>query len=88
VERERLDELTDRWRVRHDASRPVDRPPADPDREALARRAFPYRTVTPSEYVAEHGHDMVGFTYDDERYADAGLDAWLLDVGRLLRERR
>ena len=72
MERERLDELTDRWRVRHDASRPVDRPPADADREALAQR----------------GRDMAGFTYDDERYADADLEAWLLEVGRLLRERR
>lgn len=88
MERERLDELTDRWRVRHDAGRPTDRPPADPDREALARRAFPYRAVTPADYVAEHGRDMAGFTYDDERYADADLDAWLLEVGRLLRERR
>jgi hypothetical protein len=88
VERERLDELTDRWRVRHDASRPPERPPADPDREALALRAFPYRTITPAVYVAEHGHDMAGFTYDDERYADADLDAWLLEVGRLLRGRR
>jgi hypothetical protein len=88
VDRERLDELTDRWRVRHDASRPTDRPPADSDREALALRAFPYRAVTPADYVAEHGHDMAGFTYDDERYADADLDAWLLEVGRLLRKRR
>jgi hypothetical protein len=31
---------------------------------------------------------MTGFTYDDERYADAELDAWLLEVGRLLREDR
>jgi hypothetical protein len=31
---------------------------------------------------------MVGFTYDDEAYADPDLDAWLLEVGRLLREGR
>ena len=65
----------------------TDRPPADPDREALAARAFPFRTVTPSSYVEEHGADMIGFTYDDARYADPDLDAWLLEVGRLLRER-
>jgi hypothetical protein len=88
VERQRLDELTDRWRSRHDARRPTDRPPADPDREAFALRAFPYRTSSPADYVAEHGRDMAGFTYDDERYADADLDAWLLEVGRLLREHR
>jgi hypothetical protein len=31
---------------------------------------------------------MIGFTYDEARYADADLDAWLLEVGRLLREDR
>jgi hypothetical protein len=88
--RERLSELTDRWRTRHDAARPrvEDRPPAEADREALASRAFPYRTVTPAAYVAEHGADMTAFTYDEARYTDAELDAWLLEVGRLLRERR
>ena len=86
--RQRLDELTDRWRARHDARRPADRPPADAEREALARRAFPYRTIAPADYVVEHGSDMIGFTYDDESYADPALDAWLLEVGRLLRERR
>lgn len=90
TDRRRLDALTNRWRTRHDARRPSPdaRPPADPDREALAARAFPYRSATPATYVAEHGDDMVGFTYDEERYADPALDAWLLDVGRLLRERR
>jgi hypothetical protein len=88
VERRRLEELTERWRARHDARATADRPPADPDREALAGRAFPYRTVSPAAYVAEHGPDMVGYTYDEESYADPELDAWLLEVGRLLRERR
>jgi hypothetical protein len=88
VQRERLDELTDRWRARHDARRTDHRPPADPEREALARRAFPFREVSPATYVAEHGADMAGFTYDDVTYTDADLDAWLFEVGRLLRERR
>ena len=90
MSRDRLDELTDRWRARHDARRPdADaRPPADTEREALAARAFPYRDVAPARYVADHGDDMVAFTYDEARYADPDLDAWLLEVGRLLRERR
>jgi hypothetical protein len=88
VERQRLDELTDRWRARHGARRTADRPPADAQRDALARGAFPYRTDTPAEYVAEHGSDMIGFTYDEESFTDPDLDAWLLEVGRLLRERR
>ena len=85
-----LDELTDRWRARHDArhaSADV-RPPASPDRAELATRAFPYRTMTPAAYVAAHGTDMPAYTYDDESYADGELDAWIVEVGRLLRERR
>ncbi len=61
---------------------------ADPERETLAREAFPYHELAPAEYVERHGHDMPGFTYDDARYADPELDAWLAEVGRLLRERR
>jgi hypothetical protein len=85
-----LDRLTQRWRERHDARRPRDdlRPQVNPGREALAKRHFPYRDVSPADYVAEHGAAMVGFTYDDEAYADPALDSWLLEVGRLLREER
>jgi hypothetical protein len=88
--RERLDELTDRWRRRHEARRPApdDRPVASPDRQALAARAFPYRTTAPAAYVAAHGDDMSAFTYDDERYDDPELDAWIVEVGRLLRDDR
>jgi len=88
--REALDELTARWRRRHEARRPAPdaRPPAGAEREALAARAFPYRETAPAAYVAEHGASMTAFTYDDARYADAELDAWLLEVGRLLREAR
>lgn len=88
--RERLDELTERWRRRHDARRPApdERPQADAERETLAARSFPYRSVAPAAYVGEHGDAMTAFTYDDERYADAELDAWILEVGHLLRQRR
>ena len=86
--RERLAVLTDRWRRRHDNLAPAQRPPADPSREDLAARAFPFRSQSPAAYVAKHGQDMIGFTYDDERYADPELDAWLTEVGRLLRARR
>jgi hypothetical protein len=88
MDRDRLGQLTDRWRARHDARRPVDRPPADPAREALAARAFPVDSVAPADWVAEHGDDMIGFTYDEARYTDPDLDAWLTEVGRLLRARR
>lgn len=90
TDRTRLDQLTARWRARHDAKRPDPdhRPAADPEREALAAVAFPYRSVEPAAYVAVHGTDMAGFTYDEARYTDPELDAWLLEVGRLLRADR
>jgi hypothetical protein len=89
-DRRRLAELTHRWRARHDAGSraAADRPPATAEREALAATAFPFRDRSPADYVAEHGAAMIGFTYDDERYADADLDAWLVEVGRLLHARR
>jgi hypothetical protein len=85
-----LSRLTSRWRRRHDAARPAldGREQMAPDRAALAARAFPFRTRDPAAYVAEHGDDMPGFTYDDERHPDPALDAWLVEVGRLLAERR
>ncbi|HET6381472.1 MAG TPA: hypothetical protein VFH63_10655 [candidate division Zixibacteria bacterium] len=88
--RERLDQLTDRWRARHDARRPdpANRPPADPERERRARAAFPYRTESPAAYAERHGRDMIGFTYDEHAYDDPELDAWLLELGRILAERR
>ena len=38
--------------------------------------------------MAEHGADMTGFTYDEESYADDDLDAWIVEVGDLLRAQR
>jgi len=94
VSRERrLDELTDRWRSRHETRRArreaagTARPPADAERLERARRAFPYRETPPSAYVAANGDEMTAFTYDDFAYPDADLQAWLDEVGRLLRQR-
>lgn len=61
---------------------------ANPEREALAARAFPFRSIDPAAYVAAHGAAMTGFTYDEARCADPELDGWLIEVGRLLRSRR
>lgn len=85
MDRTRLNQLTDRWRARQDARRSDHRPLAESARETLAARAFPFRSMEPAEYVAAHGSDMIGFTYDEARYADPQLDAWLLEVGRVLR---
>ena len=90
ADRARLDELTRRWRARREARRPApeSRQPAEAERQAQAAAAFPYRSVSPAAYAAQHGDDMAGFTYDDERYDDPALDAWLLELGELLRARR
>jgi hypothetical protein len=85
---QRLDRLTRRWRERHDARRGPDRPRATGGREALARRGFPYREQTPLEYADAHATEMIGFTYDEESYADPDLDEWLVELGRILRQRR
>jgi hypothetical protein len=63
------------------------RPRADPGREARAHAFFPWRTQTPAQYVATYGAAMIGYTYDAYSYADAGLEAWLLELGALLRAR-
>jgi hypothetical protein len=90
---DRLDQLTRRWQARHAARRRqgveagLEREPAEPVRAARAAAAFPFRRVSPAEYVARHGSEMTAFTYDDYTYTDADLQAWLDEVGRLLRAR-
>ena len=90
--KQRLQELTRRWQERRDERRRLQdrdgtpREAADPVRAARAASAFPFRRMTPADYVARHGSEMVGFTYDDYAYADAALQAWLDEVGRLLRD--
>jgi hypothetical protein len=90
----RLDRLTARWRERHETrvgearAAGAPRPLAQPERESLAAAAFPFRSMSAAEYVAQHGESMIGFTYDDERYRDAALQAWIDEVGALLRTRR
>jgi hypothetical protein len=86
--RARLERLTRRWRSRHDAARTAERPKADADRELRAGAHFPYREISPSDYAARYGADMSGFTYDEYAYSDPQLDAWLVELGKLLRLRR
>jgi hypothetical protein len=86
--RKRLDRLTDRWRTRHEARVASEgRPRADPEREARAHASFPWRTQSAADYVATHGAAMVGYTYDAYTYADTELEAWLRELGELLRAR-
>jgi hypothetical protein len=67
---------------------PAERPPADPERETRAAAAFPFRSMAPQAYADLYGEEMTGFTYDDVRYADPELDAWLVTLGEVLRRRR
>ena len=85
----RLEELTRRWRARHEARLEREpRPAADADREARAATLFPWRTEAPAEYAARHGSAMTGYTYDAYTYRDADLEAWLRELGEILRRRR
>jgi hypothetical protein len=88
--RARLDQLTARWRARHEARRTAlaeagRLPAAGPDREAQARSSFPWRSESPAEYAAQHGAEMIGYTYDAYSYADPDLEAWLSELGAILR---
>ena len=84
--RQRLDRLTGRWRARHDARIASEgRTPADPEREARAAAFFPWRSQSAAEYAATHGAAMVGYTYDAYTYTDPALEAWLRELGELLR---
>ena len=86
--RTRLERLTERWRSRHDARVATEgRPAADPEREARADAFFPWRTQSAAEYAATYGPAMVGYTYDDYSYTDPALEAWLRELGELLRAR-
>lgn len=86
--RTRLDRLTDRWRVRHEASLAAKgREPADTEREARARAHFPYLSETPAAYAARHAEAMIGYTFDAYTYGDPHLDAWLVELGQILRQR-
>ena len=89
--RQRLDRLTDRWRARHAARVEAEgRPAAGGEREARATTSFPWRTQSAADYAEIHGAAMVGYTYDAYTYSDPALEAWLRELGDLLRlhERR
>jgi hypothetical protein len=58
-------------------------PLADPGRERDARAWFP-REQTPEEYAARHAHAWVSFSFDDYRYRDPALTAWIQRLGDIL----
>jgi hypothetical protein len=89
----RLDRLTERWHARHrarEATRAAagaPRAPADDERAARARARLPWRDVSPADYLARHGADIVAYTYDAYLYEDPELQAWIDELGQLIRAR-
>jgi hypothetical protein len=58
----------------------TDRPPADPAYEAQANLMFPL-DLTPEEYAARHAHEWACFSFDEYRFSDGRLDAWIQRLG-------
>jgi len=63
------------------------RPAADAERAERASTFFPWQTETAAEYAARYGAAMTGYTYDAYTYTDPRLEAWLVELGEILRER-
>ena len=59
------------------------RPRADLQRETLAAEMFPL-DMSPDEYAARNAHLWGSFSFDDYRYRDSKLDAWIERLGDIL----
>lgn len=62
-------------------------PLANAGREKHARELFPYREQTPEEYAARHFHEWMTFSFDDFRYSDPELNAWIARLGQIFFKR-
>ena len=62
-------------------------PLADVSRQQLAQETFPYREQTPEEYAARSAHLWGSFSFDDFRYSDPVLDAWIARLGDIFFQR-
>lgn len=60
-------------------------PLATEEMEARVRRTFPLDTP-PEVFAARDGHGWLDFPFDRYRYRDARLQAWLREVGAILRD--
>ena len=69
--------------MREDSELPL----AHEGREKHARELFPYREQTPEEYAARHFHEWMTFSFDDYRYSDPELDAWIARLGQIFFKR-
>jgi hypothetical protein len=57
-----------------------DRAAADSAYEEQARRMFAL-DLTPEEYAARHAHEWLCFSFDEYRFSDERLDAWIQRLG-------
>jgi hypothetical protein len=61
-----------------------DRPLADLGRVEDALRLFPFRAMTAEEYAARYAHTIGMSSFDQYRYPDPALTAWIDTLHRLL----
>ncbi len=62
-----------------------ERPLADPSRVEWALRVFPFREQTAAGYAARYAHTIGCSSFDEYRYPDPALGAWIDELHRLLR---
>lgn len=62
-----------------------ERPMAHPSWVEDAERLFPYREQSAEEYAARWSHTIGCSSFDEYRYPDPALGAWIDELHRLLR---
>lgn len=62
-----------------------DRPMAPECRVEDALRIFDYTTMTPERYAARWSHTILCSSFDEYRYPDPALTAWIDELHRILR---
>ena len=63
----------------------ADRPLADPGRENSALQLFPFREMTAEQYAAWYAHTCACSSFDQYRYSDSALGAWIDELHRIMR---
>jgi len=61
------------------------RPICDPEIEEFYATLFPWQTMSAEEYAARHSHHIGVFSIDREKFSNAQLDEWIMQLGSILR---
>lgn len=64
----------------------MSREPAAPKFEQQIREQFPFDKMSAEEFAARNASDILCFSLDEYRYADAQLDAFIQRLGEILRD--